>query len=228
MKISNKLVLKLIVLTGFFSTGDLFAQNTAPVVATAAVASCLQQNPQTFVQGTVDQVLNILQADAAEMTSNFPKVQQDIADYLRPLIGIEMMSKFVVPGPLWSSASSTDQLAFQVAFFYYIVNTYSSAFQQYSPLQQLIQVFPSRTWQCGQTNNLQLNLMIVNSANSAGNIPISFVLMPNGNSWLLIDFIVSNVDAISNIQSQIQGMNAVTLAALTIAIRNHNASSASN
>ncbi len=228
MKISNKLALKLWVLMSIFTVGDVFAQNTTPVAATAVVASCAQQNPQNFIQGTVDQVLNILQADAAEMTSNFPKIQQDIANYLQPLIGIQVMSQFVVPGPLWSGASVSDQTAFQSAFFNYIVNTYSSAFQQYSPQQQSIQVFPPRTWQCGQTNNVQVNLLIVNKANSAGNIPISFILMPNANSWLLIDFIVSNVDAISNIQSQIQSMNAATLAALTVAISNHNASPINN
>lgn len=206
-------IFKTLVLASVLSSSVVVAQNSPSTAATVAVAaaatssspSCALMDPQVFTQNAVNQVLGVLNNDKSEITSNFPAVQNDIQNVLKPLIGIDAMVGFVVSSNLWSQASPAEQAAFEVAFLQYIIGLYSSPLKKFD--QQIIEVYKVRgTWGApGQ--NVQINTMIHNpAAGPSADIPVSFILQQNGCTWLFVDFVVDGISAMSNIQQQIQSI----------------------
>jgi len=236
MKSYRRLIFRTLTVASIFGSSVAFAQSTASTAAKAVVAvtaaaantapSCTLMDPQVFTQNAVDQVLGILAKDKTVIGSNFSVVQQDIQGVLSPIIGIEIMSKFVVPSTIWAAAASSDQLAFEDAFLQFNINLYSTPLKDFA--NQTIEVYSSRVDWTTQSR-VQINSVIHNPAAGPGaDIPVSFILQKNGCSWLFIDFVVDNISALANIQQQIQAIlqNLQTpgLAALTAVIAKHNAS----
>lgn len=222
---------KILLLSALLMPSFILAQTTADNVAQAAVVSsntpsCQLMDPQVFTQNAVTQVLAVLTKDKDKMTSDFPTVEKDIQNVLSPLIGISVMAQFVVPPPIWSTASSVEQQAFEVAFLQFIVGLYSSPLKTFT--NQTIQVYPSRVvW--AKQQNVQINSVIQNpAAGPSADIPVSFILRQKGCSWLFVDFVVDNISALANIQGQIgsilQNMQKPSLSDLTAVVSRHNAS----
>lgn len=192
-----------------------------------ATIKCTLTDPQIFTQNAVDQVLKVIESDKNQISSNFSQVKNDIQHVLSPFIGIRVMSQFVVPPKLWASATESEQAAFNQSFLEFIINLYSSPLKSFS--NQTIQVYPSRSsWQTQQ--RVQINSIIHNpdAGSSNADIPVSFILQKNDCSWQFIDFVVDNISALANIQSQIQSIlhniDNPKLSDLTDVITKHNAS----
>ncbi|MCD8524306.1 MAG: ABC transporter substrate-binding protein [Gammaproteobacteria bacterium] len=190
---------------------------------------CTLTDPQIFTQNAVDQVLKVIESDKSKISSQFSLVKNDIQHVLIPFIGIRVMSQFVVPPKLWAAATESEQSAFNQSFLEFIINLYSSPLKSFS--NQTIQVYPSRSsWQTQQ--RVQINSIIHNpdAGSSNADIPVSFILQKNDCSWQFIDFVVDNISALANIQSQIQSIlhniDNPKLSDLTDVIKKHNASSA--
>ncbi len=193
------------------------------------VSSCELMNPQAFVQNTVNQVLGVLTQDQSKIATNFSLVQLDILDQLKPSIGINAMSRFVVPPAIWAAASHKDRAAFNAAFLQFIALLYTEPLRNFS--NQTIEVFPTRvSWQTQQT--VQINSVIRNpSAGPQADISVSFILIKHGCTWMFVDFVVESMSALNSLQQQIQSivsdMSNPALSDLTRVIIAHNQTSSS-
>lgn len=217
---------KTLILVSAFGATTAFADGaSAPATATTVIdakketAICNIMDPTLFTQNAVDKVLLVLKADKSFITSDFPKVKRDVEKELKPYIGINYMARFLVSQAMWDNATRAQQQEFEEAFLIFIMNVYVSAFQGYT--DQIIKVLGTRSdWKTASI--VQIDTLIQSpSKGPNADIPVSFILKKDNCNWFFVDFVVSNISAMSNIQGQIQSMNKAKLFELTRAIQEH-------
>ena len=177
------------------------AASSAPADTTAACE--VVQNPQTFTQDVIDNhVIAVLKQNQESIQSDVNKVQSSVETALKPYIAIRQMCSFAA-GPIFDNAPEEDQLAFEDEFYAFIAKLYGGALSSFTT--QTVTVHPSRdeAWKTAQ--RVQVNSVIKNTDGSP-DIPVQFVLDKTNCSWMFLDFIVENISAMANIQSQLRSL----------------------
>lgn len=183
--------------------GGKVAVTTVLAVAPSK-SSVKNADPVIFVRSVVDEVLQVLNTNQSAIQNDFPKILRAIKKILEPKVDIETMARFVVARDIWAAASRPDQEKFEAVLMDFVVNLYGGAFKNYN--KQKVDVLPFRgDWHT--LNRLQVNTVIRNNENSAGDVLVAFILgRATANSpWLFQDLSVNNsVDLLTSVQQQIQ------------------------
>jgi phospholipid transport system substrate-binding protein len=199
-----------------------FAIAFAIVFATSAVAAT--PSPMDMLQSTSSQMIAELNADKATLKSNPNQVFDIVHRILLPHADMSYMAKSVVGRAAWNSASSSDQQAFIQQFTELLIRTYASALASYT--NQTVEFSPIRGGWEGQ-NQIQVQSRILQPGGP--DVPMTYRLLLENQSWKLVDFSVDNVSLVENFRAQFANdLNQGGLANLTAKLKQHNANLAAN
>ena len=218
--------LKTLILVSALSSSLVFAEAAvSPVDSTApVVVACTWADPVTETKIMVAKLLEVLNKDQSAINNNFAQVEKDISTILSPSIDIGKIAAFVAPGPLMRSATPEENKEFEKVLLAFFINSYSTAFKSFNDKVR-VTVNPLRPGM-DQKDTVQINTVVVvdESGNPNSMIPVALVLSRDKEAcqWKYVDFVVDNISAVSNVQSQIFAMKVKTLVELTAAIQKHN------
>lgn len=240
----KKILLSTALAASFMFSTTTYAQATDSASSQIAAASI--EKPQAYVQGLVDQVLDILKNSGNTVESNPTAVAQSIEDALVADVALPQMSAYLV-GQIYSAATADEQAAFNQALLDFIGRLYETALTNFTA-DTTVTVYPTRD------NYLTAQRVQVNSMIIAGSskIPVSYVLIrdssatvdtsnssevseqaaevegANGSmtTWQIYDFNIDNsLSLLGNLQSQFRSMitrGNNTLSGLTDTLNTHN------
>ena len=200
-------------------SGVSFAAETVPAQVQCAIGS-----PVDKTQVIVTQVLDVLKKDQQDIKDNFSKVEDDISAILAPSIDINKISDYVVPATLMQQATPEQRDAARSVLLKFFISSYSTAFKSFNENVR-VTVYPMRAG-VELKDTVQVNTAVLTDASGNPNsiIPVALVMTRDARAcqWKYVDFVVDNISAVSNVQSQIQAINAKTLVELTEIIQKHN------
>lgn len=217
--------LKTCVFISALSSSLAFARDAVlPTQSTEPMrVECKWADPVAETNVMVNQLLEVLRNDQSLINTNFPKVEDDIAQILAPKIDIQKIGAFVA-GPLMNSATEAEKRAFEKELLRFFINSYSTAFRSFTQKVRVI-VYPMRPGM-DKKDTMQVNTVVVTDESGDPNsmIPVALVVTRDKKECQLkyVDFVVDNVTAVGSVQSQIAALNAQSLTALTEKIKQHN------
>ncbi len=176
-------------------------------------------NPLDMLQSTSDQMLAQLKVHQSTLKSDPNRVFNIVDSILLPHFDMEYMSRSVIGRAAWMSATAQDKNAFTPAFTELLTRTYASALASYT--NQTVKFFPIRGGYEGQRQVTVQSEVIQPSGPS---VPVSYILLLEGNQWKIVDFSVDNVSAVNNFRAQFTSdLDQGGLANLTKKLVAHNA-----
>lgn len=193
----------------FFSFFSLFS-----------VAAYAVPNPMDMLQSTSDQMLSELKVHQSTLKSDPNRVFNIVDRLLLPHFDMEYMSRSVIGRPEWLSASAEAKKAFIPQFTELLTRTYASALASYT--NQTVKFYPIRGGFEGQK---QITVQSEVIQPNGPPVPVSYVLLLEGNTWKVVDFSVDNVSVVNNFRAQFSSdLNQGGLANLTQKLKAHNQS----
>lgn len=181
-------------------------------------AKAATPNPMDMLQSTSDQMLAQLKVHQSTLKSDPNRVFNIVDTILLPHFDMEYMSRSVVGRSAWLNANAQDKKAFTPEFTELLTRTYASALASYT--NQTVKFFPIRGGYEGQRQVTVHSEVIQPSGPS---VPVSYILLLEGNQWKIIDFSVDNVSAVNNFRAQFSSdLDQGGLANLTQKLRAHN------
>lgn len=175
-------------------------------------------NPMDMLQSTSDQMIAELKVHQSTLKSDPDRVFNIVDRILLPHFDMEYMSRSVIGRSAWISASAQDKKAFTPAFTELLTRTYASALASYT--NQTVKFFPIRGGFEGQRQVTVHSEVIQPNGPS---VPMSYILLLEGNQWKVIDFSVDNVSVVNNFRAQFSSdLDQGGLANLTKKLQAHN------
>ncbi|MDX2164391.1 MAG: ABC transporter substrate-binding protein [Gammaproteobacteria bacterium] len=175
-------------------------------------------NPMDMLQSTSDQMIAELKVHQSTLKSDPDRVFNIVDRILLPHFDMEYMSRSVIGRSAWMSASAQDKKAFTPAFTELLTRTYASALASYT--NQTVKFFPIRGGYEGQ-RQVTIHSEVIQP--SGPSVPMSYILLLEGNQWKVIDFSVDNVSVVNNFRAQFSSdLDQGGLANLTKKLQEHN------
>lgn len=175
-------------------------------------------NPMDMLQSTSNQMLSELKVHQSTLKTDPNRVFDIVDRVLLPHVDMDYMSKSVVGRAGWMNASTQDKQAFTQQFTELLTRTYASALASYT--NQTVKFFPIRGGYEGQTQ-ITVHSEIVQPSGPA--VPMTYILLLEGNNWKVIDFSVDNVSIVNNFRAQFSSdLNQGGLSNLTQKLKQHN------
>jgi len=175
-------------------------------------------NPMDMLQSTSDQIIAQLKVHQSTLKSDPDRVFNIVDRILLPHFDMEYMSRSVIGRSAWMSASAQDKKAFTPAFTELLTRTYASALASYT--NQTVKFFPIRGGYEGQ-RQVTIHSEVIQP--SGPSVPMSYILLLEGNQWKVIDFSVDNVSVVNNFRAQFSSdLDQGGLANLTKKLQAHN------
>lgn len=217
MKSFKSSCLKALILSSALSFSVAFsAENTG----------CVMGSPVTETKTLVAKILETLKNDQEALHKNFGKVERDISNILSPNIDINQIALYVTPGSIMQTATTDQKADYNKALLDFFINSYSTAFKSFTK-EVSVTVNDLRPGMDKKDTVLVSTLVVMDqSGNPNSKIPVGLVMVRDNVAcqWKYVDFVVDNISAVSNVQSQIASIKAENLVALTKIINDHNQS----
>jgi phospholipid transport system substrate-binding protein len=175
-------------------------------------------SPMDMLQSTSNQMLSELKVHQSTLKSDPNRVFNIVDKTLLPHVDMEYMSRAVVGRTGWMSANASDKHAFTVQFTELLTRTYASALASYT--NQTVKFFPIRGGYEGQSQ-ITIHSEVIQP--NGPTVPMTYVLLLEGNRWKVIDFSVDNVSITNNFRAQFSSdLDQGGLANLTQKLTQHN------
>lgn len=190
----------------------------------SAKTQCVFGSPTEKTKEMIAKLLDVLKQDQASIKGNFAKVESDVSSVLSPHIDIDKIANFVVPAELMKQATEEERKQFRSVLLTFFISSYSAAFKSFTDKVH-VEVSPLRPGM-EKRDTLQINTTVFtdDSGNANSMIPVALVLMRDNAAcqWKYVDFVVDNISAVSNVQSQIASLKMKSLVELKKYIEDHN------
>ncbi len=228
MENQHSFILRALILVGALVVSNAtFSAETASSSSASFVpaqAACVIGSPVDKTQLIVTQVLDVLRKDQNAIKNNFAKVEDDISAILASSIDINKIADYVVPATLMQQATPEQRDAVRSVLLKFFISSYSTAFKSFNE-NVSVTVYPMRAG-VELKDTVQVNTAVLTDASGNPNsiIPVALVMTRDSHvcQWNYVDFVVDNISAVSNVQSQIQAIKAKNLVELTEIIQKHN------
>ena len=175
-------------------------------------------SPMDMLQSTSDRMLSELKVHQSTLKSDPNRVFDIVDRVLLPHVDMDYMSRSVVGRAGWMTGSAQDKHAFIIQFTELLTRTYASALASYT--NQSVKFFPIRGGYEGQSQ-ITVHSEVIQP--SGPPVPMTYILLLEGNQWKVIDFSVDNVSIVNNFRAQFSSdLDQGGLANLTQKLKQHN------
>ncbi|HEV2613288.1 MAG TPA: ABC transporter substrate-binding protein [Gammaproteobacteria bacterium] len=175
-------------------------------------------SPMDMLQPTSDKMLSELKVHQSTLKSDPNRVFNIVDKVLLPHFDMDYMARSVIGRAAWMSATAQEKKDFTPQFTELLTRTYAAALASYS--DQTVKFYPIRGGYEGQT---QVTVQSEVVQPSAPAVPVSYILLLEGNQWKVVDFSVDNVSVVNNFRAQFSGdLDQGGLANLTQKLKEHN------
>lgn len=151
-------------------------------------------DPQGFVRGVTDRVLEVIRTHREEFRNDLPALHRAIEVEVVPNFDIRTMSRWVL-GKYWRRLGREDRARFVRNFEHLLIRTYSTALLEYR--DQRIDYLPLR-WD-GKSPRAVVRTRIVPKAGEA--IPVDYTLRWKDGAWRVVDVKIDGVSLVANYRS---------------------------
>lgn len=156
----------------------------------------VQSDPVKLLRYIADNMISGLKAHKATLKTK-PHIVYDLAyKYVVPYADLYIMSKHVLPPPIWQSATPDQRSRFEKEFTVTLIRTYASSLTAYN--DQTIQFYPVR-------GGVGANSVVVHSdihGLDSGPVHVTYRMVKVGKSWKLYDLSVEGVSMLESFRSQ--------------------------
>lgn len=152
------------------------------------------------VEAAADQVITVLEQQA-EATGNNPdhRVYKLIETRVLPYFDFDRMSYFIL-GNFWKNATNEQRQRFIDAFRQLLLNTYITAFYEYSPEDKIV-LLPTRV-----ASNPDLAIVPTKVHSKAyGSVSVAYRMYRTDEVWRIFDVIIDGVSLVANYRASFSG-----------------------
>lgn len=174
--------------------------------------------PEVQLHKTADDLIAALKQKSATIHNNPEVVYGLVRRIVLPRVDVPGMTRSVLGRQIWQNASESDRAEFQDEFVKLVIRTYSKALAKYT--DETAVFYPVRGGYEGKER------VVVSSTikrTQGPDIPMTYRLIQEGDSWKIYDFSVEGVSLIQSFRSQFQDyLSSGKLQPLIKKLREHN------
>lgn len=158
------------------------------------VALASSETPHDVVKAAVEDVLDRLQSEKAEIEKDSNHIYALVEEIVLPHVDMDAVSRSVL-GKYWRKADDAQRQKFSDEFKVLLLRTYGTALSAYTG--QKVNYLPGSVQPSDRTNLVKLEI----DQGGGPPIPVAFAMHLKDKRWLLYDFKIDGVSLVQNYRS---------------------------
>lgn len=171
---------------------------TLLIVTAPALWAAEAQSPKDVIESAVNRMTQAINEHREELKTNPQLASELVSEELENLVAFKRITRLVM-GKWFDQASNDQRYRFLNAFKQSLIDTYSSGITMYEG--QNIEVLPLRDT---DVRNDRANVRMQIATNSGKDVPISYTMIKQGDTWQVENVIVNGLNLGKTFRTQFE------------------------